>query len=61
MGPVKQVEKAGIRRPALELQPQLLVKRFPVPAGKGLQITGAAAAALGVSLLRGRSLLEEKQ
>lgn len=45
MGPIEQVEEGGIRRPALELQPQRLVKRFPVPAGKGLQITGAAAAA----------------
>ena len=45
VGPIEQVKEGGIRRPALELQPQSLVQRFPVPAGKGLQITGAAAAA----------------
>jgi hypothetical protein len=45
MGLIEQVEEGGIRRPALEIQPQRLVERFPVPAGKSLQITGAAAAA----------------
>lgn len=44
-GLIEQVEKGGVRRPALEVQAQGLVQRFPVPLGKCLQITGAAAAA----------------
>ena len=45
VGLIEQVKEGGIRRPALEIQAQGLVERLPVPAGKSLQITGAAAAA----------------
>jgi len=38
-----QVEKGGVGRPALVVQPLRHVERFPVPTGKPLQITGAAA------------------
>jgi len=40
-----QVEKGGIRWPALVVQHLRHVERFPVPTGKPLQITGAAATA----------------
>jgi hypothetical protein len=36
MGLVEQVEKGGVGRPALVVQPQRLVERFPVPTGKPL-------------------------
>jgi len=35
---VEQVEERRIRWPALEVQAQRLVQRFPVPFGEGLQI-----------------------
>jgi len=35
---VEQVEERRICRPALEVQAQRLVQRFPVPFGEGLQI-----------------------
>jgi len=35
---VEQIEEGGICRPALEIQAQSLVQRFPVPFGEGLQI-----------------------
>ena len=44
MGLIEQIKEGGIRGPALVLQPQRLVEGFPVPAGKTLQIAGAAAA-----------------
>ncbi len=37
---VGQVEERRICWPALEVQAQGLVQRFPVPFGEGLQITG---------------------
>jgi hypothetical protein len=40
-----QVKEGGIRRPALEIEAQGLVQRLTMPPGKGLEITGAAAAA----------------
>lgn len=40
---VEQVEERRIRRPALEVQAQCLVQRFPVSLGEGLQIPGAPA------------------
>ena len=40
---VEQVEERRIRWPALEVQAQRLVQRFPVPFGESLQITGAPA------------------
>jgi len=40
---VEQVEEGGICRPALEVQAQRLVQRFPVPFGEGLQIALAPA------------------
>ena len=43
--PTQQIEEGGIRWPALEIQVQRLVESLPVPAGKSLQISGAAAAA----------------
>ena len=42
---IEQVEEGGIRRPAFEIQAQRLVQLLPMPPGKSLQITGAAAAA----------------
>jgi len=53
VGLVEQVEKGGVRRPALEVQAQGLVENFTVPLllrrslrlGEGLQIAGAPAAA----------------
>ena len=45
MGLLEQVQEGGIRWPTLENQAQRLVEGLPVPAGKSLQITGAAAAA----------------
>jgi len=35
---VEQVEEGGICRPALEIQAERLVQRFPVPLGEGFQI-----------------------
>jgi len=35
---VEEIEERRIRRPALEIQAQRLVQRFPVPLGEGLQI-----------------------
>ena len=40
---IEQVEERRIRGPALEVQAQRLVQRFPVPLGEGLQIPGAPA------------------
>ena len=40
-----QVKEGGIRRPALEIEARGLVQRLTMPPGKGLEITGAAAAA----------------
>ena len=45
VGLIEQVEKGGIRGPALEVQAQGLVQRLPVPPGKCLQIARAPAAA----------------
>jgi hypothetical protein len=45
VGLVQQVEQGGIRRPALEMQAQRFVERLTMPPRKGLEITGAAAAA----------------
>ncbi len=45
VGLIEQVEEGGIGGPALELQAQRLVQCLPMPPGKSLQITGAAAAA----------------
>ena len=42
---VEHIEEGGIGGPALELQAQRLIQRLPMPASKGFQITGAAAAA----------------
>jgi hypothetical protein len=41
----EQVEKGGIRRPALEIQAQGLVQSLPMMPGEGLQVAGATAAA----------------
>jgi len=45
VGLIEQVKEGGIRRPALEIEAQGLVQRLTMPPGKGLEITGAAAAA----------------
>jgi hypothetical protein len=45
VGPIEQVEEGGIGGPAPEVQAERLIQRLAVPAGKGFQITGAAAAA----------------
>ena len=40
---VEEIQERRIRWPALEIQAQRLVQRFPVPFGEGLQISGAPA------------------
>jgi hypothetical protein len=45
VGLIEQVKEGGIRRPALEIEAQGPVQRLTMPPGKGLEITGAAAAA----------------
>ena len=41
---IEQVEKGGITGPAPEIQPQRLVQLLPMPPGKSLKVTRAAAA-----------------
>ena len=45
VGFVEQIEEGGIRWPALEVKAKGIVQGFTVAFGKGLQITGALAAA----------------
>ena len=44
VGLVEEVEKGGIRGPALELQAERLIQRLTVPPGERLEIPGTAAA-----------------